>query len=421
MADQLNSLPPELQVEFDQVKRRQQLADTLMSRGMQPLQSATVNGRPTPISPLNVLAQLVNVGVGSRMRGQNEGAYKELGDKYNAGLADAVKEYSATRGGRPEIASPPDEIGGGPGREAIPGDPKAAIVKALTSSYAPVRELGKLDFQHQGKQEDIAAAGEQARLTRAQTDLARGEQQQAERTARADRLTQQLTATGIQNDHKATLLKELAGIKRETEVYKADAKTKQNNPNAKPIPAPALKMQSEALDAIGNAESINSDLQQVRSQLSSGQLNLGLFRNLYNQGRTYAGWSTPEGVKLQSFKNQLEKLRNDSLRLNKGVQTEGDSVRAFNEILSNVNDKNYVMDRLAEVERINQRGVELHKAGVNMIRSNYSHEPLDFSSWTAQPGAMGGSTGQPSVPAVAPNARPNSFGAPPPGSVTRIQ
>lgn len=105
------------------------------------------------------------------------------------------------------------------------------------------------------------------------------------------------------------------------------------------------------------------------------------------------GASTEESRNFGSFKNTLEKLRNDSLRLNKGVQTDGDAQRAWNELFDNINDKGFVQQRIGEIKRINERAVQLRKMNVDGIRSNYGHDPIDTSGYTSQPAAIGGASG----------------------------
>jgi hypothetical protein len=92
-----------------------------------------------------------------------------------------------------------------------------------------------------------------------------------------------------------------------------------------------------------------------------------------------------------SFQSTLEKLRNDSLRLNKGVQTEGDAVRAWNELVKNINDPQVVRQRLAEIREINNRAIALRKYNIDVIRSNFGVGPLDTSAYERQAPALGGS------------------------------
>lgn len=150
---------------------------------------------------------------------------------------------------------------------------------------------------------------------------------------------------------------------------------------SKAMPAAALKLQEEGLDIVGTASGMNERLQKVIDQVSQGKLEVGPFKNIISSGLNAAGFSTENSRNYASFISNLEKLRNDSLRLNKGVQTEGDAVRAWNEILSNVNDEELVKQRLGEVQEINRRAAELQKLNVNQIRINYGNDPMDFSQY----------------------------------------
>ena len=157
----------------------------------------------------------------------------------------------------------------------------------------------------------------------------------------------------------------------------------------KPMPTSALKMRQESLDAIGTASSMSADLASLASQIESGALNLGPVDNLISEGLNYTGMSSENSRNYQSFKATLEKLRNDSLRLNKGVQTDGDAQRAWNELLTNINDPKVVMQRLSEIDAINRRAVELHQFNLNQIDQNYGRQPLDTSPLRSQPAAIG--------------------------------
>lgn len=155
------------------------------------------------------------------------------------------------------------------------------------------------------------------------------------------------------------------------------------------LPVQALKLQNEALDIIGTASGINSDLNAAENQLQKGKLKLGPVENLKSQALNAAGFSTPESRNFASFKATLEKQRNDSLRLNKGVQTEGDAQRAWNELFNNLSDKKVVEQRLKEIQKINKRGADLQKLQVDQIRANYGAPALDYTQFEQRPAALG--------------------------------
>lgn len=168
-------------------------------------------------------------------------------------------------------------------------------------------------------------------------------------------------------------------------------------PAPKPMPAAALKMQQEALDAIGTAENSKKDLASYRGMIEGDKLNLGLVENAWSATRNFFGNSSENSRNYSSFKSALEKLRNDSLRLNKGVQTEGDAVRAWNELLANINDEKNVINRLSEIETINARAADLQRLNVDAIRSNYKQPEIDTTGYQGQPAYP--TSGAPAQPA----------------------
>lgn len=154
-------------------------------------------------------------------------------------------------------------------------------------------------------------------------------------------------------------------------------------PNGKPLPVGALKMQQEELDAIATATGMNDQLGKFAQQIAAGELILGPVENLISKARNFAGVSSNNSRNFASFQATLEKLRNDSLRLNKGVQTEGDAVRAWNELFSNINDDKVVGPRLEEIQKLNDRAARIHILNVQNIRQNYNAAPLDTAGYGA--------------------------------------
>lgn len=150
-----------------------------------------------------------------------------------------------------------------------------------------------------------------------------------------------------------------------------------NDPSRKPLPTAALKMEQEALEAMGLVGGINADLGAIQQQVKDGKLDLGPVANRVSDGLNWAGASTENSRAYASFMSTLEKLRNDSLRLNKGVQTEGDAQRAWNELLANINDPKLVEQRLGEILAINQRAAELRGLANGSMWANFGHDPMD--------------------------------------------
>lgn len=159
---------------------------------------------------------------------------------------------------------------------------------------------------------------------------------------------------------------------------KAEAKYKE------PLPTAIAKVQDELVNNITIGNSIGADLGTLRGLIDSGDLDFGVIQNALNEGKNFVNSSDPKSRNYQTFMNTLEKLRNDSLRLNKGVQTEGDSVRAWNEVIARITDTAFVKKRLKEIEGINERGVGFQKARINQMRKEYGKDPLDFKDYEAK-------------------------------------
>lgn len=173
----------------------------------------------------------------------------------------------------------------------------------------------------------------------------------------------------------------------------------------KPLPATLQKEETGDIEAIGLAKSISQDLGAISQQIATGKLDLGLFANMASGARNWAGISDEGSRNFASFNSTLEKMRNDSLRLNKGVQTEGDAVRAWNELMTNINDPKLVMERIAEINAINERAADLRAQRIDMRRQNYGLDPFDASQiappsaiGVAPPGGTAGQTNDPADP-----------------------
>jgi len=133
------------------------------------------------------------------------------------------------------------------------------------------------------------------------------------------------------------------------------------------------------IEAIQASSQISGQVGRYKSQVESGQLNLGPVQNVWSDVKNFAGKSDPNSRNYGSFRAGLEKLRNDSLRLNKGMQTEGDAQRAWNELLANVNDESLVQQRLAEIDGINRRAIDNRRAIVSQRRSSQNVGPADLT------------------------------------------
>lgn len=153
--------------------------------------------------------------------------------------------------------------------------------------------------------------------------------------------------------------------------------------------ATLVKAQGDAVDAISTASNLANDIGSIRSQIRSGKLKLSPYNNLIGKARNAVGASNQNSRDLASFEATVKRITNDSLRLNKGQQTEGDAKRAAAELLDNINDPNVVQQRLAELDSLNRRAVAQAKGKLTMTRSLFGLGEADTSSIERQPAAVG--------------------------------
>lgn len=158
-------------------------------------------------------------------------------------------------------------------------------------------------------------------------------------------------------------------------------------PADKPLPVGALRMAQDARDALSVAAGIDSALANIDSQIQTGKLNLGPMRNLISKGQNVSGLSDANSRNFQLMRSTLEKMRNDSLRLNKGVQTEGDAQRAWDELFASLNDEKAVRSQLSRIRDINKRATILQQENFDAVYENYGRTAPSTAPVTSTPAA----------------------------------
>lgn len=169
----------------------------------------------------------------------------------------------------------------------------------------------------------------------------------------------------------------------------------------KMMPASVVKQEGDDLDVMNLGSGVNARMNPYANDLEAKKLDLGIGRNVFMGAQNLVGATTPASREFSDFRADLEKMRNDSLRLNKGVQTEGDAQRAWNELFKHLNDEKLVAQRLREIQSYNDSAIKYHQAKIGERRSLYGIDPPDYSKFTVKPDAFG-TTKQP-APKPAPN------------------
>ncbi|MEB0197912.1 hypothetical protein QN415_11915 [Pseudomonas sp. 5S4] len=182
-----------------------------------------------------------------------------------------------------------------------------------------------------------------------------------------------------------------AGLDRQLKVASIDEKNAstaaklRNTNKAGNLPVGLQKLEDGDIDAVSNVQSINTQMGNILGQIDDGSLVLGPLENRKNAARNSSGISTPQSANYASFMSSLEKIRNDSLRLNKGPQTEGDANRAWNELLTNVNDPKVVKQRLGEIQAMNNKAAQVRLGMINSRRKNQGVGPLNIDDILGAP------------------------------------
>ena len=202
MADMLEMMPPELQMEYTQLARRRQLADALAAQSFQGQQGIQAGRFYVPPSPLSPLVQTAQAFAGAKIQDQADTAAGDITKRYQSGLADEVARIAALRQGK-TIAPDMQEVqqandqGTPEPRPTTTGDPRAAIQAALLSQYAPVRQMGILEHKT-FENEQTRANDREARLHERILSLDAAAANQS--AAREDRVRAAQEASNLRRD-----------------------------------------------------------------------------------------------------------------------------------------------------------------------------------------------------------------------------
>lgn len=156
-----SGIPPELQAEYRGLTRQQALQEALLKQGMAPGGEAINAGKfIVRRSPLEGIAKILQAYMGQRGLNETDAKFADLGKRHQDMTAAEIQRYMQTKQGIPEkpaIPMPPEELGGGPERAAIPavaGDPRAAMTQALLSRNPMLQKLGALDYTTAAKAQE---------------------------------------------------------------------------------------------------------------------------------------------------------------------------------------------------------------------------------------------------------------------------
>lgn len=200
-------------------------------------------------------------------------------------------------------------------------------------------------------------------------------------------------------------LKHLQLLATKANIYQSNAAANASNAQAeyvragkgqfgKPMPQQLQKAENDMLEKVQIAANNNADVSGIISNIDQGTLDPGILKNNYEKAKTFFGAVDPADTNTRNyntFVSTMERLRNESLRLNKGVQTEGDAQRAWNELFTNINDKTVVRDQLARIAKLNERAARQQAGLVRNQRKTFfgaNYQEPDWESLGINPSLL---------------------------------
>jgi hypothetical protein len=141
--------------------------------------------------------------------------------------------------------------------------------------------------------------------------------------------TQQSLA--IQN---AQLRLQEQNVQFQQQLKQSEADRKAEAARSKPLPAYLAKDEEADYGTATAATNLASDANNFIGRIKSGEIKFGLKDRASIRTRQAFGSNDPDVLAREDYDKFLKVLTNESLRLNKGTQTEGDAVRAAKELES---------------------------------------------------------------------------------------
>lgn len=191
-------------------------------------------------------------------------------------------------------------------------------VKSLASQYAKSYANGTIDAETADKRIADIAKMEDSYISR--TDQAAAHKAEADRSFE---LRQQL-ANGQLSQQE--FQRQMAQSQLDLRQQLADQK------NVKVLPPSAQKIIGEHTDAAYGNVTLANNLDNVLNTVVSSKIDLSPSKNARLAVMSAAGSSDPEVMTYNTIQEFKKQFTNEKLRLNKGTQTEGDAIRAMDEI-----------------------------------------------------------------------------------------
>jgi hypothetical protein len=138
---------------------------------------------------------------------------------------------------------------------------------------------------------------------------------------------------------------------------------------SKPLPATLQKSEEEDFDNGQAAINLANDSQKYLTGITKGNIKFGTLTGPALRAQSMLGSSDPDVIARNDFERFKTTLVNESLRLNKGTQTEGDAIRAAKELQSAESPAD-AGKAIATLRDINIRRAEDYRKSITRRRTN---------------------------------------------------
>lgn len=172
------------------------------------------------------------------------------------------------------------------------------------------------------------------------TQRAQQFQQNQDQITSNQKVLADLRSQGLDNSRQSLLLQQQqvqlaqdnATYKRE--MQQAEAFRKEEERKNKPLPSYLAKDEAADYETAQAATNIAFDANNYINKIKAGDVKFGLKEKASIRARQVFGSSDPDVVAREDYDKFIRTLVNESLRLNKGTQTEGDATRVAKELES---------------------------------------------------------------------------------------
>lgn len=397
---------PETQAELARQERRRQIMTAIMQQGLEGGPAYASAGRfIVPRGWASGAADLAKTAIGAWGMNKADEAGKEATTKEQQAYADAIKAYKAQTAGTP--AQPGQQVIGTseddntmtaptPAQPATPESRQKAILALMENRIPAAQRYG---LMQQGVLDTATAREDTQAAKKADTEAVLG-QRKYDTDVRAK---EQQAARDMEDKRARELQAERLAAQRQLQSDKLDQQADMKKfqiqmiAQNRQLPPPVLKEANDIVDVQRGVGLVNLNLQKHIDRINDGTLDLGVFRNWLSQGKNLAGISDAQSRAFSDLMTDLETSRNAILVAAKGVQTEGDALRAMNQILDSKTDPKNVANLLQKQIENNKNLISGQDKKLTFLYSNYNIPP------TKQMGA---------TPAAAPATPAPATGAP---------